>query len=116
MLRRLREAGPSTQRGLADALGMSPRGVTGLLDGMVAADLVVRTPLPSDRRATPVRLGPEGARLAEELGSGHVELAGILFGELPDGQVTDFVRTTEAVLAPLHERLSADRVGGAASR
>lgn len=103
----LHHGGPSTQRGLADALRITPRGVTGLVDGLTDAGLVVRTPHPTDRRATLVRLTPAGSRLAAELAAGQADLAGILFGDLPAEQVAGFVTAADAVLARLHERLAA---------
>ena len=56
----LRRTGPITQRALADALGVTARTVTGLVDGMVATGFVTREPHPTDRRATLVT--PDGAR------------------------------------------------------
>ena len=82
LLWQLRGSGPSTQRALADALGVSPRNVTGLVDGLVAGGLVTREPHPTDRRATLVSFTDRGARLVDELAAGQAELAGQLFGGL----------------------------------
>ncbi len=79
--------GPSTQRALADALRVSPRNITGLVDGLEASGLVVRRPHPTDRRATLVGFTDDGARLAAEMARGQVELATGLFGPLTESEV-----------------------------
>lgn len=99
------------QRVLADALRVTPRNVTGLVDGLVAAGLVRREPHPTDRRATMVSLTPGGVRLTDELARGHEELAAVLFGGLPDDELQAFVATSTTVLARLAERLPAGAVG-----
>ncbi|MFC7479231.1 MarR family winged helix-turn-helix transcriptional regulator [Luedemannella flava] len=58
----LRHRGPSTQRVLADAMGVSARTITGLVDGLVATGFVTREPHPTDRRATLVTVTEHGAR------------------------------------------------------
>ena len=65
----LLQRGPSTQRELADALHVSPRNVTGLVDALVATGFVSREPHPSDRRATLVRFTEHGADVARSLGA-----------------------------------------------
>lgn len=55
----LQERCPSTQQALADALRVSPRNVTGLVDGLEESGLVVRRH-PTDRRATLVAFTPGG--------------------------------------------------------
>ncbi len=109
LLWHLRGNGPSTQRALADALGVSPRNVTGLVDGLVDGGLVTREPHPTDRRATLVSPTDRGARLVEELGAGQTELAGQLFGGLAPERLDCLVTGLDEVL----ERLRA-LVAGAA--
>jgi len=74
--------GPMTQRALADALRVSPRNITGLIDALVATGFVRRDPHPTDRRATLVVLTDQGAAVAEGLRRDHAELADQLFGAL----------------------------------
>lgn len=76
--------GPMTQRALADALKVSPRNVTGLVDGLVETGFVRREPHPTDRRATHVVLTDRGAEAARDLQLANAELAGQLFENLPD--------------------------------
>ena len=64
LLWELHGRGPSTQSVLAEALGVSPRNVTGLVDGLVATGFVTREPHPTDRRATLVSFTDRGARTA----------------------------------------------------
>src|SRR3954466_14859805 len=59
--------GPSNQRALADALGVSARTVTGLTDGLVETGFVPREKHPSDRRAALVTLTAHGRAAAERL-------------------------------------------------
>jgi DNA-binding MarR family transcriptional regulator len=79
LLWELRHRGPSTQRALADALDVSARTITGLVDGLVATGFVTREPHPSDRRATLVTFTEDGTRTVGELERGQRELAGLLF-------------------------------------
>ncbi|MGY1696753.1 MarR family winged helix-turn-helix transcriptional regulator [Geodermatophilus sp. SYSU D00814] len=101
LLWRLRTAGPSTQRALADALGVSARNVTGLVDGLVAAGLVSREPHPADRRATLVTPTARGQELLDELGRGQVELAGQLFDGLLPERLDGLVAALDDVLERL---------------
>ncbi|HSN44099.1 MAG TPA: MarR family transcriptional regulator [Propionibacteriaceae bacterium] len=51
---------------LAERLRVAPRSATDVVDALEAKGLVERTPDPDDRRATLVRLTPEGATLHEQ--------------------------------------------------
>jgi len=80
----LHELGPSTQRVLAQQLGVAPRTVTTLVDVLVDTGFVTREPHPTDRRATLVTLTEHGSTVTAELERSHAELAGQLFGDLDD--------------------------------
>lgn len=86
----LGEAGPSTQQSLARALDVTPRNVTGLVDGLVASDHVTREPHPGDRRATLVTLTEAGTRAVAGLTSSHAALAERLFGDVPADRLEVF--------------------------
>ncbi len=106
LLWHLREHGPSTQRALADALGVTPRNVTGLVDGLVDGGLVTREPHPTDRRATLVSFTDRGARLVDEFGAGQAELAGQLFGGLAPERLECLVAGLDEVLDRLRALVS----------
>ena len=86
----LGEAGPSTQQSLARALDVTPRNVTGLVDGLVASGHVTRESHPSDRRATHVTLTDLGTRTVSGLTSSHEDLAQRLFGDVPAERLATF--------------------------
>jgi DNA-binding MarR family transcriptional regulator len=66
LLQALHCGGPAIMRDLGVQLGVSPRNMTAMVDAMENAQLVVRRPHPTDRRATLVELSPAGAREAEQ--------------------------------------------------
>jgi DNA-binding MarR family transcriptional regulator len=66
LLQALHCDGPAIMRDLGVQLGVSPRNMTALVDALEDAQLVVRRPHPTDRRATLVELSPAGAREAEQ--------------------------------------------------
>ncbi|MGY1738791.1 MarR family winged helix-turn-helix transcriptional regulator [Geodermatophilus sp. SYSU D00684] len=111
LLWRLRSAGPSTQRALADALGVSARNVTGLVDGLAEAGLVTRESHPTDRRATLVTPTARAERLLEEMAAGQEQLAEQLFGGLAPDRLDGLVSALDEVL----DRLRALVPGGAAA-
>ena len=88
-------SGPSTQQALAAALGVTPRNVTGLVDGLVASGHVTREPHPGDRRATLVTPTGLGARTVEDLVSSHAHLAQQLFGDVPHDRLAAFADVLE---------------------
>jgi DNA-binding MarR family transcriptional regulator len=92
-------AGPCTQQSLADALGVSPRNVTGLVDGLVASGHVTREPHPTDRRATLVTPTPPGAAAIRELVESHEGLAEQLFGDVPPRRLATFATTLDETIA-----------------
>jgi DNA-binding MarR family transcriptional regulator len=78
----LGQQGPSTQRSLAEALGVSARNVTGLVDALTETGFVTREPHPTDRRASLVSFTDHGAATVERLQREQREFAHILFGDL----------------------------------
>jgi DNA-binding MarR family transcriptional regulator len=92
-------AGPSTQQSLAEALAVTPRNVTGLVDGLVASGHVTREPHPTDRRATLVTPTSTGEATIRELLDSHVDLAKQLFGHVPERRLSIFVETLDDTIA-----------------
>ncbi|QBX55415.1 MarR family transcriptional regulator [Nocardioides seonyuensis] len=94
----LGETGPTTQQRLSAALGVTPRNVTGLVDGLVSSGHVTREPHPTDRRATLVTPTEDGARVIVDLVSSHAELAHELFGDLPATRLAAFSATLDQTI------------------
>jgi DNA-binding MarR family transcriptional regulator len=99
----LHHRGPMTQRVLADALGVTPRNVTGLVDGLVETGFVTREPHPRDRRAILVSLTDHGRAVLADMDRSHQEAAAALFGGIPD--LRAFADGLEHVLRRLQEEL-----------
>ena len=91
------------QKELADAVGVTPRTMTGLIDGLTATGFAVRTPDPHDRRAQRVELTAAGREAADWLISSRTDLADDLFGAMPTDRL---VCVTEG-LAEVTDRLRA---------
>jgi DNA-binding MarR family transcriptional regulator len=92
------ERGPMTQRALADAIGVSPRNITGLVDGLVETGFVTREPHPDDRRATLVTLTDRGIAAGSDLRHAHAELARLLFEGMPAKRLEEFRKGLDHVL------------------
>ena len=107
----LHHEGPTTQRALADSLKVTPRNVTGLVDGLVATGFVTREPHPTDRRATLVALTEHGRSTLAEMDRGHREAAELLFGDMPGHRFDAFVEGLEHVVSRLRAGLDAERAG-----
>jgi DNA-binding MarR family transcriptional regulator len=101
----LHRLGPSTQQKLAEALGVTPRAITGLVDALADGGFVTREPHPRDRRATLVTFTKSGERAAKALERDHIELAGKLFGDMSATTFRGFMRGLDAVLERLRELL-----------
>ena len=99
--------GPMTQRALADALGVSARNVTGLVDALVATGFVTREPHPTDRRASLVSFTEHGAATVARLQEGQQELASLLFGDLPAPRLDCLVDGLGDVRDRLHAAVAA---------
>jgi DNA-binding MarR family transcriptional regulator len=102
----LHHEGPQTQRELSDALGVTPRNVTGLVDGLAETGFVTREPHPTDRRALHVALTSHGARVLAEMDREHKELAQLLLGDLSATELDAFAGGLAHVIARLEEALA----------
>ncbi len=94
----LHNQGPLVQRQLADALRCTPRHVTTLVDTLQTADLVHRTPHPTDRRATLVALTDHGQHLATELDQARRHAAHAILGDTPATQLRAFIAIADRIL------------------
>ncbi len=102
LLWELRRLGPSTQRVLAEALQVTPRTITGLVDGLVATGFVIRGEHPTDRRATLVDFTAHGTAVVEALERAHDGLAHALFAGIPADDLERFVAVLDQVLERFH--------------
>jgi DNA-binding MarR family transcriptional regulator len=90
--------GALVQRALAQALGCTPRHVTGLVDTLTEGGFVERRPHPSDRRAISVVLTERGADTARWMTSARQESARAVLGDLPAADLAAFVRVADRIL------------------
>jgi DNA-binding MarR family transcriptional regulator len=105
LLWELGQRGPVTQRVLADALNVTPRAVTGLVDALVGNGLVTREQHPTDRRATLVTFTPRGERLIVQLKRDHRALARALFAAMSRRELNGFERGLADVITGLRAHL-----------
>lgn len=101
------QRGPVPQRVLAEALKVTPRAVTGLVDALVADGLVTREPHPSDRRATLVTFTSRGERIVAQLKRDHKTLARALFAPMSRREFDGFARGLGGVIDRLRAHLAA---------
>jgi DNA-binding MarR family transcriptional regulator len=105
LLWELHHRGPTTQRALADALRVSARNITGLVDGLVDTGFVTREPHPTDRRATLVCFTELGAKTAGAMDRDHRELARLLFDGMPTKRLEGFADGLDEILSRLRKAL-----------
>jgi DNA-binding MarR family transcriptional regulator len=107
--------GPATQIHLADALEVTPRYITTLVDALDATGLARREPHPTDRRAVLVHLTERGLSLMETMDAEHTDLGAALVDGLDDDTVRTALRALEHVRGRLehlvaeHERAQQER-------
>ncbi|OZM82877.1 MarR family winged helix-turn-helix transcriptional regulator [Pseudonocardia sp. MH-G8] len=103
LLWELHQRGPVPQRTLAEALGVTARNITGIVDALVETGFVTREAHPTDRRATLVTPTARGRATAEAMVRGRHELADALFAHMPPVLFDSYVEALEAVLARFKE-------------
>lgn len=101
--------GPSTQQALAEALSVTPRNISGLVDALEGHGYVRRTPHPSDRRAVLVRLTPKGDEVMTRMQRDHAELDADLRRAIAPERRDAFDHDIDAVIARLTELVTAAR-------
>lgn len=98
--------GPRTQAELAVALGVSPRNVTTLVDGLEATGFARREPHPHDRRAVLVTLSARGEEAMRAMDAEHTELGGQLVAGMDDADVETTLRGLRHVLGRLTQLIA----------
>lgn len=106
LLWELGQRGPVPQRVLAEALKVTPRAVTGLVDALVGDGLVTREPHPTDRRATLVTFTSRGETLVARLKRDHQALARALFAPMSRRDFDCFARELADVIDRLRAHLT----------
>ena len=83
-------------------LGVTPRNVTKLVDGLEGEGLVVRKPHPRDRRATLLHLTPRGAVVGKECMVANHAAAAQLFEQLTPTDRQHLARILRKLVEALH--------------
>jgi DNA-binding MarR family transcriptional regulator len=89
----LADGPPVTMTVLSNALHVSPRNITTLVDALEQEDLVRRTNHPTDRRATIIELTERGSQLCSDLWSQHLDGAGKVFSVISEEEQTALLST-----------------------
>jgi len=97
----LHHNGPVPQRDLAEALHVTARTITGLVDGLEKTGFVTREPHPTDRRATLVTLTGKARKTVDTLEREQEGFVELLFGELTADRFDCFVAGLDHVLGKL---------------
>ncbi|KJL39793.1 MarR family winged helix-turn-helix transcriptional regulator [Microbacterium trichothecenolyticum] len=90
--------GPRTQAELATGLGVTPRNVTTLVDGLEATGFARREPHPHDRRAVLVTLTDRGEVAMRAMDAEHTRLGAQLIDGLDDATAQATLRGLNHVL------------------
>lgn len=101
----LHHRGSMTQRAVAEAIGVTPRNVTGLVDALEADGFVARGPHPGDRRATLVSLTDKGVATMGGLRAEYDQGAARLFDGVTAADLDGFVTTVEHLLVRIPEEV-----------
>lgn len=101
----LHQQGPQPMHTLAELLGVTPRNVTALIDGLEEDGLVERRRHPSDRRSTVVALTKQGMKVIEVLWDDHLDRTGEVFATLSAADQEALLRILGTLERTLGERL-----------
>ena len=99
VLNTLARTGPLTVARLAEHIGIDRSGTSRYADRLQRAGLLERQPGPADRRTSLIRLTPEGARVAGQLGDVLASHLADLTAGWPGGQVQALVDGLDRLLA-----------------
>lgn len=88
--------GPQKMADLAEALAVTPRNVTALVDGLEAESMVRRVPHATDRRVTLVELTCDADRVAAQFATYQASIAG-LFADMTEADRASLLRLFETL-------------------
>ena len=103
----LQTNGSSTQREIANALDVSGKNVSMLVDALEKHDYVQREPHPDDRRAVLVTLSDSARELMSTMQREHAELAATLVASVAPEDLASLERGIGAIVTRLTELVSA---------
>ncbi|MFS0910743.1 MarR family winged helix-turn-helix transcriptional regulator [Microbacterium sp. 179-I 3D2 NHS] len=107
----LQHAGPSTQRDLARLCDVTPRNITGLVDGLEESGHVRRTPHPADRRSVIVELTDSATKTMARMQREHAELNDTLLAAVAPEDRASLERGIAAIAARLEGLVSEAAIG-----
>ena len=92
------ESQPVSFKELAAAMHLTPGAITQLVDGLVRAKYVTRTPSDQDRRMAVVALTPEGAHTINTMRRTKEELFARVVAKLSDEELAAFLAVQQKML------------------
>ena len=99
-------SGPVLMRALSEAVGVTPRTITGLIDALEKDGWVERRAHPTDRRATIVALTPAAEVAFAKLNQNYGHLSRDLVSGIPDADLDAGLRVIEHISARLDDAIS----------
>jgi DNA-binding MarR family transcriptional regulator len=102
----LAASGPVLMRALSDAVGVTPRTITGLIDALEDDGWVERRAHPSDRRATIVALTPDAEAAFARLNENYGDLSRDMASGIPEADLHVALRVIDHISARLDDALS----------
>jgi DNA-binding MarR family transcriptional regulator len=94
--------GPRKMADLADTLGVTPRAVTALVDGLEAESLVRRVPHATDRRVTMIEITGGAAEVEGQIDSFRTVIDGLL-AAVSEADRRTLARVLPTLQARIHE-------------
>lgn len=104
----LHERGPLRSGELASCIGVTPRAITGLVDGLSARGYVERVPDPVDRRAALVTLTTAGTETCVDVQRTYDAFTGELLGDFDGAQVAAALEVVRRARANLDLHLNGE--------
>ena len=95
-------SGQARIKDISTELGITPGGISQIVDKLVQTGFVVRCTDPNDRRAVCITLSEEGQRVREEIDSDFTRVLSQLMKNIPAEKSTRFLEVLETMLRELH--------------
>ena len=104
----LAHEGPLIMHALSEDLGVTPRNITSLIDGLETDGLVERQRHPHDRRATLIALTDLGRKTTESWWDDHLDRSSEIFAGLSERDQRTLLRLATRLEGELLARLADD--------